>query len=354
MKLLRYTFYLLLLKTIKVLVFCSLIFLASSKDSLDVLPIAGFEASLIERDDSQCLLGISSLALAGSKDLSELLLIDKKIEPLDFLDIFLMTRMDESEYSLNVSDLENSVYRIFGPDLEIQGTAFAIAPSLFITNFHIIDDLSKGDQILLSNKKGEELVFHEAIQLSPLLDLALFETYGSASSYLELAENSILSRDSSSYQFVPGWIGKKLTLDKELIIMGYPGNQFSYIKMVGKEIFETPKDYLIPIDHPSGVYGGSGSPILNHKSRVVAVLYATTGIHSKTLLGFETLSSSHYIYAKKFDSESDFLTGNKGVPCRESESLKSCINRAKIYEPKKNWPWDNLYPKNPHWDSLSP
>ena len=276
---------------------------------------------------------------------------------LVFTSGFFLPTYATQKNSFKSSHLKDSVYEIYGLGLSdtnelfvASGTAFAISPNRFITNFHVIDFLSKTEEIILINE-SRELLFYKPIRLSPALDLALFEIQNPVDSFLQVSQNGIPFTDFLiDKTFFKGWRlkgwAKKFTYPEELFIIAHPNKKLSYINKKNTTVLKSQNIYAIPVNHPvEDLQGFSGAPVVNKDEEVVGVVYGSNGDPSLKLLWFE-IPLGHHIYATQSSSLYNFIEGHVGIDCDTSDSLKSCIDVAKTYEPKHIQFIDDLYLDN--------
>ncbi len=189
---------------------------------------------------------------------------------------------------------QKSVWKI--RDSRGSGTAFAIGPRLFVTNFHIMRPLLKGSSInnILLQQEGNpsRLKIHRILQVSALHDLALFETEESMGDHLSLAEGA-------------------LDPDEELFVLGYPKGKFKKMRQTEKAE-DRGYFYIVPVNH-FYLSGASGSPLLNREGQAVGILSLAYG------------NISIVTPAKRLTG---LLAGNKNLNCSDFIDPLACMNEA--------------------------
>ena len=137
------------------------------------------------------------------------------------------------------------------------GTAFAVGPNQFITNFHVIHPMLKDEsaskQIFLSNHKGQRLQFAQLLNINRVYDLALLETTEEVTHYLNVTD-------------VP------VKANEELLVIGYPQRVLTKVKKTGKINYEDALSYMFPSNH-SDCFGVSGGPVFNEKGQLVGIVH---------------------------------------------------------------------------------
>ena len=143
------------------------------------------------------------------------------------------------------------------------GTAFAIAPNLFITNFHVIEglfldsDFNSVPDITLSHSSGKSLSFKKIIKVSARMDLALIETH----------------EETNHYLTIPVQGDFEDPLSDELFIIAYPDKgQLTKIKQIG-QVKKFPYKYMFATNQ-SILEGSSGSPVFNKYGQLVGVVFS--------------------------------------------------------------------------------
>ena len=187
--------------------------------------------------------------------------------------------------------IQNSVWQIH--NFRITGTAFFIGPNLFVTNFHVMNDLLKGSlatNVVLQQKGiSSYLRIRRILQISALHDLVFVETEESVINYLNIKED----------MFQP---------NEELLVLGYPKGEFKEIKKTGR-VVDKDRSYAFPLNH-SFLNGASGSPVLNTERQVVGVLSLAYG------------NISVVIKSKQLN---EMIAGNNGLNCSDFINSALCI-----------------------------
>ena len=118
-----------------------------------------------------------------------------------------------AESVLQAKYVQDSVWQIH--TFISRGTAFAIGPNLFVTNFHILHSMLEKvtlKSIVLDQKaSSSRLKIKRIVAVSALYDLAFFEIEENVTSYLNITENP--SRPN-----------------EELFILGYPNGELKEMK----------------------------------------------------------------------------------------------------------------------------
>ena len=205
--------------------------------------------------------------------------------------------------------------------VSVTGTAFAIGPNQFITNFHVLSLLLKPnasiEDIHLSQEGHQfRLRVSQISSLSALYDLVLFETKESVSEFLEIEE------------------GENLESSQGLFSIGYPQGILGRMEQVGRL---TQRDdlyyYTIPMSLPdlklreaSGgpvLSGASGGPVLNSEGRVVGVMRS---------------SSHHFIDGVKVKYVRELITKKERLPCSQPLHPYMCFREEveKVKEMAEN------------------
>ena len=236
---------------------------------------------------------------------------------LFFISVSALNALAISTSSYDISSLQKSVYKISYQNQN--GTAFAIGPHLFVTNFHVIKGMSNHSpgQILLSNIKGKKLSFDKVIRLgNSEIDLALFTTKEKVESYLKISNQAI-------------------PFGEPLFSLSYTNGKLKKINMREGISHRLEHFYRIPYNfsylnlssYSSKMKGASGSPLFNQKGEVVTVIYQGSL--------FETLISPYHFRAVLTQDLQNFIKGNIGVAC-SNKSLRLCIEDVEKSIDNKN------------------
>ncbi len=178
----------------------------------------------------------------------EFLTTSAKLSTLDFID----------EYQESIVVVETG---------DSKGTGFSISDDGYIlTNEHVIDG---GSHLWVGYKNGS-IYEAEVIAAYPDMDLALLKVDANTQlPYLSLAEKTLFDEGEHIY-----FIGNPLNYNgiaNEGEIIGYTQSS------------ELHREVLM-IDAP--IYkGNSGSPVINNKGKVIAVIYATTNVENYGKVG---------------------------------------------------------------------
>ena len=193
---------------------------------------------------------------------------------------------------LRTKNFQNSLWYMH--NFVYSGTTFSIGPNLFVTNFHVLNEILKNEisikDIIFQQKDDySHLKIKRIVAVSALYDLVLFETEQSVRSYLNIADNLSQSNE-------------------KLLILGYPQMEFKEIKQTGKVVDSKYLYIFLHVDH-SKLEGTSGSPVLNTEGQVVGV--ASTG----------TINMLSVI---KLDHLKGLIAGDVGLNCFDLDTVM-CI-----------------------------
>ena len=158
---------------------------------------------------------------------------------------------------LKEKELEFSVWMI--SNSVSAGTAFAVGPNQFITNFHIFnrffnDPEQKNQDIVLSNKEGKTIPFDQILKIDYSNDLALFQTQETTPYYVN--------------DIKPVFVED----EEELVILAYPEAQFQKIKKTYPISTRNPLFFTFAIDSMKMVGSSGGLVVKPEDSEVVAVV----------------------------------------------------------------------------------
>ena len=188
--------------------------------------------------------------------------------------------------------LEDSVWKISN-SLVAEGTAFAIGPNQFITNFHVIyfllKDVESSQKIVLS-QEGQTLNFNRLLKIDSLYDLALFETKESVSNYLAITDTSIGAEEA-------------------LFVIGYPQGTLRKVKNTKRVIYEDDLSYGFPVNH-FYLFGSSGSPVFNKKGKPVGAIHEAVG---------------NILYMIKIEHLEKFIKGQEVLVCSDFSDIELCF-----------------------------
>ena len=176
------------------------------------------------------------------------------------------------------------------------GTAFAIGPNQFITNFHIIAFFLKynnsiKDMALSQEGRDSKIQIKRVVALSISYDLALLETEENVTDYLSIVDSSVEQSE-------------------KLSVFGYPGGVLKNLKKIGSVLDEDSHFYTFPVNY-SKLGGLSGSPVLNEKGEVVGVI---------------SLGNSNIAVAIKAKFLQEFIAGKEAINCSHMRA-KICLQK---------------------------
>ena len=156
-------------------------------------------------------------------------------------------------------------HAIFDADKgDSRGTTFAVAPNLFITNFHVWDGLLYSGRPLTSIyivQKGSSTALKvQGVHIvSGVYDFVLFQTTKSVNHYLALEHKGFTLKSSD-----------------DLSLVGYPRGSFTIAEQKQLEgamaYYEDIRSYGFGTNIPD-LRGASGGPILNSKGKVIGLFY---------------------------------------------------------------------------------
>ena len=137
------------------------------------------------------------------------------------------------------------------------GTGFFISPRLFVTSYHVIEQVKNLRSISLIKKPLKPIKIKRLHAVSISSDLAVFETK-------QPSESSLL-------------IGSDHQHDSPVFVAGYLGKNHDSIQQVTSHVKNlqpwSHSHYTIPFNSITTVEGMSGSPLLNSKGQVLGILF---------------------------------------------------------------------------------
>ena len=218
-------------------------------------------------------------------------LINNMIKNLIKIFIFTLvvgTYAQAFEISEEVLQAEQAVYKI--TTSSGNGTGFFIAPDLFVTNFHVIDEIKNLDEISLDHRNRPSIDILNIIAVSLFADIAVLQTKEESPIYL--SEGDLTS------------------LDENLVIMGYASgvDTAEIIKSTNDNSIWENIIYDTPTDFSSEPRGLSGSPLMNLDGEFLGVVCASSSNYKSSII-------SQYV--------SQLLKGHIGTICKSIE----CINQ---------------------------
>ena len=239
-----------------------------------------------------------------------------------FLVLFILNTplpVSAQSQKLNLKNAHLGVWKIyniqsgetFGDKSHSQGTAFAIEPTLFVTNSHVLRGLSEQgtslQEIRLSQEgHSSDLTVDTVLAISNVDDLALFLTKESSRGYFRAAASSSLSQL------------------KQLTAIGYPNGSFHRMNQIAKTTFSDPFLYHFTMATNRRLFaeekslgGSSGGPILDARGRVIGVI--AQGYYN-IIFGIKL--------EKLEDFVDDFIAKEKSVTCSQPKSLRPCLQKG--------------------------
>ena len=176
-----------------------------------------------------------------------------------------------------------------------RGTAFAIGPTNFITDVHVLLGLLRRDDslaatTLLQDGNPLQLKVKQVLAINVAHDLALLETGQRVEEYLRFIDED-----------APG-------LDEQLWVMGYLDG-LTRQEIANGIVYEDIFNFVVATDFPD-LDGMSGSPVLNSEGRVAGVGYFAEG---------------NMLYGVKINHVKAFVAGESGTVCSRHASLQTCL-----------------------------
>ena len=222
-------------------------------------------------------------------------LFKNKIKSL--ITIFLLTALTTQAFELSeeVLQAEQAVYRV--TTTIYSGTGFFIAPDLFVTNFHVIDEIQSPDEISLSRQDRSPIGIRNIVAVSLFADLAILQTEEESPVYLSKGELS--------------------SLDEILVIISHVdgADKAKIIRSINKSSIWEGIEYTTPIDSNVSP-GSSGSPLINLDGEFV-------GVVREGFFNFKTSSISQYV--------SQLLEGHIGTLCESFECIDQEIQKMQEF-----------------------
>ncbi len=149
----------------------------------------------------------------------------------------------------------------------IIGTGFFITPDLFVTAFHVIDQLENVEYIFLVRDDKPSIKIKKLVSVSAYADLAIFQTEQKSDIYLSEGEKSLFHEG--------------------VFAIGYPGETRKpvTIRSVGEIKIMDNIYYGAFFKNPVVKFRGmSGSPLLDSKGNLLGILDASFGSYLKSIL----------------------------------------------------------------------
>ena len=224
---------------------------------------------------------------------------------------------------LSSSEAYRAVWKIqnIEPDSSYNGrrgdnraTAFAVAPNLFLTNFHVLNGFTYAGRpltrIFLVQEGNPIAIKVKGVHIvSGTYDLALFQTATKIDDYLPLAEESFSLRQK-----------------ERLILIGYPKGSFAIGEPIeqrsGVIYYEDSLNYgfgttIADLD------GASGGPILNSRGKVVGVFHSS---YENVAYGTKIKHLREFLENRK---SGEIPTRTKRTFCSQPNNPGQCITTEK-------------------------
>ena len=216
-------------------------------------------------------------------------LINNMIKNLIKIFIFTLvvgTYAQAFEISEEVLQAEQAVYKI--TTSSGNGTGFFIAPDLFVTNFHVIDEIKNLDEISLDHRNRPSIGILNIIAVSLFADIAVLQTEEESPVYLSE--------------------GELASLNENLVIMGYPSgvDTAELIKSTNDNSTWENIFYDTPTDFSGRSFGLSGSPLMNLDGEFLGVVCASSSNIKSSII-------SQYV--------SQLLEGHIGTICKSIDCI---------------------------------
>ena len=206
-------------------------------------------------------------------------------------------------------------HAIFDADKgDSRGTTFAVAPNLFITNFHVWDGLLYTDPLLTSIylvQKGSSTALKvQGVHIvSGVYDFVLFQTTKSVNHYLALEHKDFALKSSD-----------------DLSLIGYPRGSFTIAEQKQLEgamaYYEDILSYGFGTNIPD-LQGASGGPILNSRGKVIGVFHT---YQANIAYGTKVRDLREFLKNRK---SGETPTHTKRTFCDRPDNPKQCINAEK-------------------------
>ena len=194
------------------------------------------------------------------------------------------------------------------------GTTFAVAPNLFITNFHVWDGLLYAGRPLTSIylvQKGNPTVLKvEGVYIvSGVYDLVIFKTTRNVNHYFGLANRNFT-----------------LQPHDDLSLIGYPQGSFSIAQSKdvnsGMIYYEDSWHYGFGTTIPN-LKGASGGPVLNSRGKVIGVFHT---YYTNIAYGTKVRDLREFLKNRK---SGETPTHTKRTFCARPDNPKQCMNAEK-------------------------
>ncbi len=179
----------------------------------------------------------------------------------------------------------------------VLGTGFFIAPDLFVTAFHVIDELENVEDIFLVRDGKPSIKVKKLVSVSAYADLAILQTEQKSDIYLSEREKSLFHEGVFAIGY-PGGMRKSVT-----------------IRSVGKVEIRDNIYYGVFFKLPfiGGLEGMSGGPLLDSKGNLLGIFSAVV---SSSNFGQSVWSS--YLQ-ELLDNHIGAVCGNQPRKCIDQE-----------------------------------
>ena len=203
--------------------------------------------------------------------------------------------------NVGVKDARLAVWRIVNADNTYSATAWAAGPRKFVTTAHALarmQQLNSRRVFLTRNWNGKpvRLAVKGILAISITYDLAFVKTEEFVSQFLAIASTFPEKQQAN------------------LSMIGFSGTTLDIARQTGKIVYEDQLSYQVAMNKTiSGGY--SGSPLLDVRGRVVAVLH-------------RAFEDTNLISAVRLSNLQAFERGEVGAKCDDLAYPERCVQRA--------------------------